>query len=374
MSVIARNSGSDGDKTEEVISLELEDSSESSDDESDAEMEALAKLSCEKALNLPKLSPTLDVSDSDLDSESDDNDEDVAIKTLNACAVINDDSDSQKEIPSALKHDKGLLEISSDSDDEQQDMSTGFVIDRTSNLVTANKDPEQDQQAGESASSKKKRRRRKKKKDKEINKEAVDPMALSSSLQVGFDTSDIYVNIHAEKQPKKPKEVSSIVSGSSEIEQFMKKSVISSDFEKQHTILPYQESVNQIKKQRRKEREQTKGRGWHDMKAKEMTESDKNDLTLLQMRRVLDPKRFYKANDLKALPKFYQMGKVVDSPLDFYSNRIPKKERKQTLVDELLADAEFRKFNKRKYTEIVESKAQGRGAYKHMKRLKKRKR
>ena len=35
--------------------------------------------------------------------------------------------------------------------------------------------------------------------------------------------------------------------------------------------------------------------------------------------------------------------------------RLTKKERKSTMVDELLADAEFKKYNKRKYVEIIES-------------------
>lgn len=36
------------------------------------------------------------------------------------------------------------------------------------------------------------------------------------------------------------------------------------------------------------------------------------------------------------------MGTVVDNPEDFYHSRVPKKERKRTMVEELLADAEFR--------------------------------
>ena len=44
------------------------------------------------------------------------------------------------------------------------------------------------------------------------------------------------------------------------------------------------------------------------MKAPEMTEEYKNDLTVLHMRKTLDPKRFYKNNDIKALPKFFQVG------------------------------------------------------------------
>ena len=47
----------------------------------------------------------------------------------------------------------------------------------------------------------------------------------------------------------------------------------------------------------------------------------------------------------------------MDSAADFYSDRINTKDRKKTLVDELMADAEFKKYNKRKYIEIVEEKA-----------------
>ena len=43
------------------------------------------------------------------------------------------------------------------------------------------------------------------------------------------------------------------------------------------------------------------------MKAPEMTDEQKNDLMVLQWRRALDPKRFYKAPDIKALPKYFQV-------------------------------------------------------------------
>lgn len=92
------------------------------------------------------------------------------------------------------------------------------------------------------------------------------------------------------------------------------------------------------------------------MSAPEMTEEVKRDLEVLQMRSVLDPKHFYKKNDMKELPKYFQIGKVMDSPLDYYNNRMTKKERKRTIVDELMADAEFHRYNKKKYGEIVEEK------------------
>jgi hypothetical protein len=110
-----------------------------------------------------------------------------------------------------------------------------------------------------------------------------------------------------------------------------------------------------LKKLRRQEREKTKGKDWFDMPAPEMTEERKLDLELLQMRGALDPKRFYKRSDMRETPKYFQIGTVVDSPYDFYSDRIPTKARKRTMVDELLADAEFKRYNKRKYVQIIES-------------------
>lgn len=109
-----------------------------------------------------------------------------------------------------------------------------------------------------------------------------------------------------------------------------------------------------------------------------MTDEIKTDLEIIKMRSVLDPKHFYKKNDVDSLPKYFQVqflfylefiniyvyiyfflfqvGKVLDSPFDHYNTRLTKKERKRTLVDELLADAEFNKYNKRKYQEIIQEK------------------
>ena len=127
-----------------------------------------------------------------------------------------------------------------------------------------------------------------------------------------------------------------------------------------------------LKKLKKEERERTKGKDWYDMAAPEMTEERQRDLELLQMRGALDPKRFYKKSDWKTLPKYFQVGTVVDSAANFYTDRVPSKQRKKTMVDELLADAEFKKYNKRKYVEIIEdkSKKQGRKFYKGKKKKK----
>jgi hypothetical protein len=75
------------------------------------------------------------------------------------------------------------------------------------------------------------------------------------------------------------------------------------------------------------------------MTSNELNEEKNNDLLALSMRRGWDPKRFYKKNDNKHLPKFLQIGTVVETAQHFYHSRVPKKDRKRTLVEELLADS-----------------------------------
>lgn len=124
------------------------------------------------------------------------------------------------------------------------------------------------------------------------------------------------------------------------------------------------------------ESSKTKGKDWFNLPAPEVTDEVKNELELIRMRSALDNKHFYKRSESKTLPKYFQIGKVLPSPLDHYNERHEgKKSKAKTLVDELLADAEFQKKNKRKYREIMESKRSA-GFYKatqKMKKLKKKK-
>lgn len=56
-----------------------------------------------------------------------------------------------------------------------------------------------------------------------------------------------------------------------------------------------------------KERSKTKGKNWFNLPAQEMTEDVKNELELIRMRSVLDPKHFYKRSEMKTLPKYFQV-------------------------------------------------------------------
>lgn len=106
----------------------------------------------------------------------------------------------------------------------------------------------------------------------------------------------------------------------------------------------------------RKQIKDTSGKGWFDMPAPVITPELKQDLKLLKLRGAMDPKRHYKKSDMKSktLPKYFQIGTVVEHASEFYSARLTRKERKTSLADELLSDPSIQKFRKRKVRELEE--------------------
>ncbi|KAL4276680.1 hypothetical protein AHAS_Ahas20G0231400 [Arachis hypogaea] len=106
----------------------------------------------------------------------------------------------------------------------------------------------------------------------------------------------------------------------------------------------------------RKQAKDTAGKDWFDMPAQTITPELQTDLKLLKLRSALDPKRHYKKGDSnsKALPKYFQVGTVVEDASEFYSERLTKKERKATIADELLSDKKLAAYRKRKVREIEE--------------------
>uniref|UniRef100_A0A3Q3XE03 Fcf2 pre-rRNA processing C-terminal domain-containing protein n=1 Tax=Mola mola TaxID=94237 RepID=A0A3Q3XE03_MOLML len=188
-------------------------------------------------------------------------------------------------------------------------------------------------------------------------------MPMSTRIDPGIRVKELgglYINFDGSKS----KPVSSSLQKLKEKniqDEVMKKSVIGPDIEKKDAVPPSIESKRALKLKRRAERDKTTGDGWFNMKAPEITQELKGDLQVLKMRGTLDSKRFYKKNDREGFPKYFQVGTVVDNPVDFHS-RIPKKNRKRTMVEELLADAEFRHKNKKKYQQVMAEKtAKGAG-------------
>ncbi|KAL5726429.1 hypothetical protein ACHQM5_009473 [Ranunculus cassubicifolius] len=109
-----------------------------------------------------------------------------------------------------------------------------------------------------------------------------------------------------------------------------------------------------VNKMIRKQRKDTTGGDWFDMPAPTITPELKNDLQILKMRNVLDPKRHYKKGDVST--KYFQVGTVIESSSDFFTGRLTKKERKRTLAEEILADPSYAQYRKRKVREIEAEK------------------
>ncbi|PIO73971.1 Fcf2 pre-rRNA processing [Teladorsagia circumcincta] len=150
------------------------------------------------------------------------------------------------------------------------------------------------------------------------------------------------------------------------LQKLLDKAVCGPSFEKNYGETAKLMGRRAMKRLRKMEREKTKGRDWFDLPASELTEEAKADLELLQMRSAIDPLAFYRRNDRKVLPKYFQVGRVVDAPEDFYSSRMPKKDRKRTMLDELLNDQRLTQQKREKYNAIQErEKRKRRGAFQH---------
>lgn len=116
-------------------------------------------------------------------------------------------------------------------------------------------------------------------------------------------------------------------------------------------------SSNKNKAETTGKEKDTAGPGWFNMKAGEMTQEAQRDLKVIQMRNALDKKHFYKKTE--PVSKFFQIGEIMDSPTDFYSSRIPRKARKETVFETLLEDTEKLKYLKKKFLEVQEKKQSG---------------
>jgi len=195
-----------------------------------------------------------------------------------------------------------------------------------------------------------------------------------------FGLDGMNIDKAEKEEPKIEAKLSSMTSNAllknvmeKEVSQLMKKSVIPPDMEKNKTCPKFHESKIAKEKEKKKKAEETTGPGWYNMPRTELTDEVKRDLQILKMRGTLDNKRHYKRSDSKAFPKFFQMGTVVEGAHDFYSSRLSKKDRKRTMVDELLADAEFRKKNKQRMIDYERKKQSGGKDY-YKKKMEKRKR
>ena len=96
------------------------------------------------------------------------------------------------------------------------------------------------------------------------------------------------------------------------------------------------------------------GAGWFGMRATPLTEQVKQDLKLIRNRNYLDPKRFYKSADVGTT--IHQVGTVIEGAAEYYSSRLTKKQRKSTLVEEVMADPTVATYAQNKYRQMQQEK------------------
>ena len=58
----------------------------------------------------------------------------------------------------------------------------------------------------------------------------------------------------------------------------------------------------------------------------ENDEQLRNDIKVLKMRNALYSNRFYKKEDFKTLPKYFQVGQIVVDDKDFKNDKLTKKQ------------------------------------------------
>jgi len=108
------------------------------------------------------------------------------------------------------------------------------------------------------------------------------------------------------------------------------------------------------------EKKANAGAEWFNMPKTELTPELRRDLQLLKMRSVLDPKRHYKKDNSKSdIPAFSQVGTVIEGATEFYSSRLNNKDRKQTMLEEVVAQEQNSGRFKSKYNDISKTKMSG---------------
>lgn len=110
-------------------------------------------------------------------------------------------------------------------------------------------------------------------------------------------------------------------------------------------------------RRRRKRRESE----WHDIPTMRMTPQLEADLKILENRKHLDKKRFYKSSGRRKgeLPRNLHVGTVVEGSHEFYGGRLKNKDRYESWMDELISDKDFMKKTKQKFMRIQDTKIGG---------------
>lgn len=96
---------------------------------------------------------------------------------------------------------------------------------------------------------------------------------------------------------------------------------------------------------------------WFSLPKVEITDEVKRDLLIIKNRKYLDPKRFYRGEKWE-IPENFQIGEVVEG-VGEYGGKLKRKQRGQTLVDELLKNEDSKTWFDKTYNDIQTKKRSG---------------
>ncbi|OCH88696.1 Fcf2-domain-containing protein [Obba rivulosa] len=127
-----------------------------------------------------------------------------------------------------------------------------------------------------------------------------------------------------------------------------------------------------LKKEKKAEKAKTAGAAWYDLPAPAEADLPRlyREVEALRLRNQLDPKRFYRkeageGRGIKGLPKHFAIGTIIPTNTPFgtaSADNLSRAQRKRTLVDELVDDAESKSYAKKKFKELQTVRgAKGRG-------------
>ncbi|ERT01479.1 hypothetical protein HMPREF1624_02729 [Sporothrix schenckii ATCC 58251] len=125
--------------------------------------------------------------------------------------------------------------------------------------------------------------------------------------------------------------------------------------------------VAQLEKKKNKEPDSA-GPDWFGLQKTVLTPEAKREFQILRMRGILDPKQHFKKDNRKnMIPKYSVFGTILEGTAKGERDRLTRKQRKNTMVEEVLASQEYNQQFKRRYNKIQEKNASGKkGFYKKL--------
>jgi len=112
---------------------------------------------------------------------------------------------------------------------------------------------------------------------------------------------------------------------------------------------PYKSYAKKRKERKRRGPPKT-AKGWFDMPAAAKTPEFKAIARIIHMRQHLFTNRYYKTEERDAMPAFAQVGTVIAGPAD---PTLPKRMRKRTFVEQVLAEEDELKKRKERYQKAL---------------------